>query len=674
MRSPHARLLHGPIACRYGEDMRRQHTSLGLMLTAFVFVLSAFPTHDAVAQHASDNPLNSADDAFGLTIGLESVGLYSPGSVRGFSPLAAGNVRIDGMYFDLQGAPSARVVDGSAIKVGVSEIGYAFPAPSGIVDYSLRSVGSDTPTATIIANVGPYNGWGVSVDGSVPVIGKDLVLPMGVSTQVATQASYGFYPGLTSRITSAGATPQWTPNSKITVRALIDWQQTSNAKTLPEFFTAGDFVPPRIVKGYVPQNWANGQNTTMNLGVLAAVQLSDSWLLKAGVFRSTNDSPVSFADLYTDVQRNGQSEHVMVGYPDQVTSSTSGEVRMTGTFQTGDWRHQLIVMMRGRDTTAHYGGGDAVDLGSVFLGTIVQAPEPDFTYSARAIDHAELWSVGTAYRIDWRSLGVLEMGVQREDYRETVNTPGSLESEIGAHPFRAYANSAIAATPQLTFYAGYTQGLENSGVAPNFAQNSGAVLPVSLTWQVDAGARYAVTPKLKLIAGVFELQKPYFNLDLNNVDRELGVQRARGIELSAAGELTEDVHVNVGALIGRVSITGSNLAAEGIGSVAVGQPRLSYVASANYTFPWWKAASLDASAVHYGTAPESLDNGVYAPAVSIVNIGGRYAFTALNENNVLRVQLQNVLAAKIWNSVYTPGFFQWPGPRTIFAYVTTDLQ
>src|ERR1700761_2394417 len=127
----------------------------------------------AWAQHAADNPINSAADAFGLTLGLESVGLYNPGSVRGFSPISAGNVRIDGMYFDLQGPPSERVVEGSTVHVGVSEVGYPFPAPTGIADYNLRSVGGDTPTATIIANAGPYDGWGISIDGSIP-LGKEL--------------------------------------------------------------------------------------------------------------------------------------------------------------------------------------------------------------------------------------------------------------------------------------------------------------------------------------------------------------------------------------------------------------------------------------------------------------------------------------------------------------------
>jgi iron complex outermembrane recepter protein len=269
---------------------------------------------------------------------------------------------------------------------------------------------------------------------------------------------------------------------------------------------------------------------------------------------------------------------------------------------------------------------------------------------------------------------VLEMGIQKEGYRETVDSPGTLESEVTAHPFRAYANGAFAITPQLKLYAGYTQGLENSGVAPNSAQNSGAVLPASLTWQLDSGARFAVTPKLKIIAGVFELQKPYFNVGTNNVDRQLGVQQARGIELSVAGEVTKEFHVNVGVLDGRVGITGPNLAAEDVGSVAVGQPHLMYVANANYSLPWWEAASLDISATHFGTAPESVDNGIYSPAITQINIGGRYKFTVFGQNSTLRLQVQNVTNSTWWTNLYTPGFFQWPGPRTVFTYITTDLQ
>ncbi len=36
---------------------------------------------------------------------------------------------------------------------------------------------------------------------------------------------------------------------------------------------------------------------------------------------------------------------------------------------------------------------------------------------------------------------------------------------------------------------------------------------LELTWQVDAGIRYQILPKLQFVAGVFEINKPYFNLD-----------------------------------------------------------------------------------------------------------------------------------------------------------------
>jgi hypothetical protein len=46
-----------------------------------------------------------------------------------------------------RGALSSRVVEGSTIRIGVSEIGYAFAAPTGIVDHDLRHAGGRAPSA-----------------------------------------------------------------------------------------------------------------------------------------------------------------------------------------------------------------------------------------------------------------------------------------------------------------------------------------------------------------------------------------------------------------------------------------------------------------------------------------------------------------------------------------------
>jgi iron complex outermembrane recepter protein len=656
--------------CMYSSDFPGR--AISTISLAFALTLSVFGS--AQAQHASDNPVVSAEDAFGLTLGLESIGMYSPGQVRGFSPQAAGNVRIEGLYFDQQGALSNRVVEGSTIRVGISEVGYPFPAPTGIVDYQLRHAGDGTPGATVIATAGPYEARGVSVDGTMPLLGKELQLPVGAATQISTQTPYGNYPGYTSAITSVGAVPLWTPNDKVMVRAIFDWQETRNATTFPLFFTAGDFLPPRNPQGYLGQNWAEGRALTKNLGGLMTAQLSQHWSLAAGLFRSIADTPVSFADFYTGVQHNGAAaEHLLVGYPDQISSSTSGEIRLKGRLAVGDWHHDLILLARGRDILARYGGDDLVDVGPAAIGSGAQVPEPDFAYSARTVDRTQLWSAGLAYHVDWHNFLTGELGVQEEIYRKKVSTPGTPEFELTDRPARGYGNLALALTRALSLYGGYTQGLEDSGIAPSVATNRGAILPASLTWQGEAGVRYLLTSHLKVIAGVYELQKPYFNLDMNGVDRDLGVQRARGAEFSLAGQTLGNFDVNVGVLVAKVGIVGADLAADGIGPVAVGQPRLQYVANVNYRVPWWRRLSLDLAVTHFGTQPASVDNRLYTSAVTWLNVGARYKFVAMGKDSSLRIQVQNVPGSSWWTNVYTPGLFQWPAPRTVFAYLTADL-
>ena len=243
--------------------------------------------------------------------------------------------------------------------------------------------------------------------------------------------------------------------------------------------------------------------------------------------------------------------------------------------------------------------------------------------------------------MDWRRLAELELGIQEENYRKTVPLPGESAGPITDHPLRAYGNSAFALTRRLTFYAGYTQGLEDSGVAPSAALNRGAVLPASRTWQVDSGVRFSVTPRFKIIAGAYELQKPYFNLDTNGMDRDLGVQRARGIELSLSGQQIAHFDINAGILEAKVNVIGPALAAAGVGPIAIGQPRLQYVANVNYNVPWWPALSLDLGATHFGRSPASVDNRIYSPAVTQLNLGGRYRLTTFGKNSTLRVQVQN---------------------------------
>jgi iron complex outermembrane recepter protein len=625
------------------------------------------------AQHAADNPVASADDGFGLTLGLESIGLYGPNFVRGFSPQTAGNVRIEGLYFDQQATPSKRVVDGSTIRVGVSEVGYAFPAPTGIVDYDLRRPGNGTPSATIVASAGPFEARGGSVDGNLPLIGRDLQLPMGVSYQRSTGTIGSSNPGYTSTVANVGATPQWQPNDQVTLRGIFDWTRVTDARTLPIILTGGDYEPPEVPRGYYGQNWALGQKLSRNNGGIIAAQLSTHWSLAAGIFRSVADSPISYADLYLNTHPDASAEHVIVSNPDQSTASNSGEGRLTGHFGSGSWRHDVILLARGRDRLARYGGSDVVDLGPARINQHIQVPEPIFAYGARTHDRTRLWDAGLAYRAKWQGRADVALGIQEQSYSKDVISPAFPAAHLSDHPLRAYATAALALTEHVTTYAGYTQGLEDSGIASNSADNRGAILPDARTWQADAGLRYLLTPRVKLIAGLFEIEKPYFNVDTHNVDRALGRQRASGVELSLTGEVISNLNVSTAVLWGEFRVLGPDLRVENIGSVPLGQARLTTTLDATYSIPWLPAVAIDTSIFHFSWYPASVDNVVRAPPGTTVALGARYRFKLLGAPTTLRLQVQNLTNTYFWNLGFDSPEFSQYHPRTFFGYLTADL-
>jgi iron complex outermembrane recepter protein len=641
---------------------------------ACMVVVALSPLRGARAQHAGDDPVATANDSFGLTLGLESIGLYGPGYIRGFNPQIAGNVRIDGLYFDQQGALSNRVVEGSTVRIGVNEIGYAFPAPTGIVDYDLRRAGNGAPSVTTVVSAGPYQARGLSIDGSLPLISSELQLPMGASYQLSTQTPFGYpNPGYTSRIANVGATPQWQPNDRLTIRGIFDWTQTTQAKTLPNILTGGDYLPPETPRGYYGQNWAEGRSLSENFGGTVIAQLSKNWSLAAGIFRSVADNPISYTDLYLNTQPNGSAEQFIIASPDQSTASTSGEARLTGRFGTGSWRQDIVLLARGRDTLALYGGSDVIDLGPALIDQGIQVPAPTFTYTAETHDRTELWSAGMAYRAQWQGHGDFALGIQQESYTKDVTSPDLPAEHLTDHPVRGYGTAALALTDQATAYAGYTQGLEDSGVAPSSAENRGAILPDARTWQADTGIRYLLNSRVKLIAGIFEIEKPYFNLDASNVDRELGLQRATGLELSASGEVTKNFNIAAALLWGEVKVIGPNLKAEGVGSIALNQARINATVNASYTLPRIPALSADMNILHFGPYPASVDGVAQAPGETLVALGGRYRFKILGAPATLRVEIQNLTNAYFWNLSFNSPVFTQYQPRALFGYLTADF-
>ncbi|MEO7247040.1 MAG: hypothetical protein ABIW31_01185, partial [Novosphingobium sp.] len=147
----------------------------------------------AHAQHTAENVNTQASDAFGSSVGSERNGLYGQDDVRGFNPVDAGNVRLEGLYIDLIDRFSGRLIEGSTVRVGLAAQRFAFPAPTGLLDFRLALPGIKTEFGVDIDNGSGsgVHGPGGNVTAKLPIDGGRLGIALGVGIRNAEKTEGG---------------------------------------------------------------------------------------------------------------------------------------------------------------------------------------------------------------------------------------------------------------------------------------------------------------------------------------------------------------------------------------------------------------------------------------------------------------------------------------------------
>lgn len=621
----------------------------------------------AHAQRAGEDAMAAAEDAFGATIGNESVGLYGPYNARGFSPAQAGNVRIDGLYFDQQTGLNGRVAAGSDIHVGISAQAYPFPAPTGVADFHLRVPG-DRPLVSAVAAYGPWDALDAELDGQYPLVPGKLSLGLGAGIVRIDNVF-----GVKNVDTNFGALARLDLSKDARLTGFWGQENDCRNRQQPNIYTGGDYLPPKYpLRVFFGQNWAIGRCIDTNYGMLGRFDLHNGWLIRAGLFRSLDQEPRGFADFLENIQPNGQGDQQVVELPPASFGSWSGEFRATRPFTTGWFKDRLDLMVRGRAVERSYGNGDAEDLGPSILGVQTNYPEPAFKFGPLSHEQTRQGTVGLDYAALWPGVGQVEAGMQKTLYQHLIDQPGFPRAVTNADPLLFNVSSSVFLGKPLALYASFTRGLEESGVAPGSAVNRGQAMPASITQQIDAGVRYALTPRLKLVAGLFQVEKPYFNLDRNDVFGPLGQVRNRGVEMSLAGPLAPGLTVVAGAVMIDPRLSGDPVSRGLVGPVPVGPAPLTGQISLQYAPASWHGFSLD-GALNSGSAQvASIDNRLKVPAWTEFNLGARYTFKVRGVPASIRAQLANAANAFIWG-VNPDGSFWTQAPQNFRVTFAADF-
>ena len=620
----------------------------------------------ADASRADENAVRQAGDAFGTSIGREVIGLYNQMNVRGFSPVAAGNVRIDGLYFDPVIVPTVRLARSTTIRVGLSALGNPFPAPTGIVDFGFRRPG-DKAAASVQLGVDSWGSINAEIDAVVPVASR-LSLGLGASLQLENS----FNATLENKLGGA-ISARWTPTDTVTLVPFVNVTWSLYDDHGAQFLPAGDYLPPPLPRRVrFGPSWVNGTNAEANIGVLGDWQIAPAWLLRAGLFRSSRTLHNSSANLVRDLRLDGIGRQRILADPPLDFASISGEIRLTRLISDGPRQHQIHAAFRGRAGDRRFGGGDNLDLGPVDINIPPQVPQQFALFGPQQQDKVRQYTGGLAYEGRWTGVGEISAGLQFSSYKKRIDLPAGGVEATDAKPLLYNVTVAANLSERLIVYAGVVTGLEESGIAPGIAANRNEALPAIRTRQFDAGLRFALTDDVKLVAGVFDITKPYFNLDANNRFGQLGDVINRGVEASVAGPVTADLSLVAGAVLLWPKVTGDAVDAGRVGPRPVGAISNRFEISADWRPPFLAGISFDTRLSYRSPETATVGNLARIPVRKIVDIGGRYRFKLAGSRALLRVQVTNLFDTKGFDLRSAGSYMAMPG-RLVQAYVTMDF-
>ena len=377
----------------------------------------------AFGQRADENAVTAAEDAFGTSIGSQSVGLYSAIDARGFSPQQAGNLRIEGLYFDQQTWVTGDcMVRETTMRVGIAAQSYSFPAPTGIADLSLRTPGDKTLISAILTR-GPFDAATADLEAQIPLTERTLAVDLcagyrkDFEVDVFRQSHAAIF----------GTTFLWRPTPSTEIIPFWSYIGGGARQIVPTVYTDGTLLLPLFrTQDLGTQDWTTWGWHQTTFGAVVKSALGDRWALAAGLFHSRESDPIGY-DPYLTLLTPQTADSVMDVAPSFTAESTSGEVRLSRAFTNGAHRQQLQFAVRGRSVNREFGGDSITDFGTIALTSQARFAQPVLTFGSASSDNTRQLDFGVTFEDRWQGVGSFAVGVLNDHYRRTVLMPSGAD-------------------------------------------------------------------------------------------------------------------------------------------------------------------------------------------------------------------------------------------------------
>ena len=428
---------------------------------------------------------------------------------------------------------------------GASALYYGFTAPSGIVNYVTKRAG-----------LHPVTSVGLRFDTNGTLLAHaDVGRRFGDEEQYALRLNVAggqlgnYLDGVDEGNRSfASAAFDWRVTSRLVLALDLEYDRRRTVEqagvALPTAVN-GTITLPHAVdpKKLVGPDWATFRAETTNIQARADYSLSDNWALtvEAGRSKVDRDRTLPIFQFTNAAAVATGAGRIRGNMQNNVNTSDLLRAELAGIVEAAGMTHNITAGVAKADKEQE----PVYQRNYTATGQNLYNPVrlTNYTFTARPANPSspllETTDLGV-YAIDrveispeWQVIGGLRYSKYKSDqgtnhYRATKTTP--------------MASVVYKPADDLSFYASYGKALEEGETAPNGTANQNQRMRPGVSDQYEVGGRWQMPNGTLLSAALFNINRPGYYTNANNIFTADGEQRYTGLELSAQGELVKNVN------------------------------------------------------------------------------------------------------------------------------------
>ncbi|WP_240141471.1 TonB-dependent siderophore receptor [Nitrosomonas sp. HPC101] len=603
-------------------------------------------TREVLDAQATTGIFGALRNTAGVTRSQLSGSTYDNIAIRGILVENRSNYRLNGSLpiINLIDIPMENKERVEALK-GASSLYYGFVPPSGIVNLVTKRAGKD-PVSNVSLMANMYGG----INGHVDLgrrFGSDRQFGARINL-LAGREDIGIHNFSGHRALVSGAF-DWRITDKFSVKFDVEHYRkevSEQAAIRAPAAINGVITLPSVpdARLNLAGKWQKYDASATNLLLRADYAISDNWGLLFEIGRAETRRDRNFSQFQNYDLATGNGTLRTFFNRGQHWDNQNIRTEVFGRFPGQIITHEVSLGFTGNERKQNPRTSSMFDTAQNLYDPIdIARHSPTVPFSANRSKITD-WGVYISDRILIGSKLQAMLGVRSSFYESTAKTTHYKADRI--NPSFSLMYKPI---PNVSVYASYIEGVEESGQAPSNRANSGEILAPAVSKQKEVGVKALVGQGILLQVAYFDIKRASTSVDTANRFVLNGMAQYSGFELSASGEVTKQLSL-IGSALFMDSEQLNKANASTFGKIPDNTPKRTASLFAEYRPDSIPGLALSGGVYYVGRRPVDSANQAFVDDYATLSLGARYMTRVAGKRATIQAVVDNVTNSNYWST------------------------